>query len=118
MREIKFRFYQPSRKAMITWRFSGDASDLIEEEDWKVMQFTGLLDKNGVEIYEGDIVQYEQFKGDIFWDYSGFMLRINKIVYAIWRDCEVIGNIYEGLHSGESRRQSHSGEMARITETI
>jgi|SRR6187551_2445373 len=145
MRNIKFRFWFPLSKKMIPEDQSNNYyqyryfltldGDLVEhflggvgtsesehiypKDEYHLMQFTGLLDKNGKEIYEGDIVTYRYLSGfaceDDDYKEQGVLMKpavvefnngkyfpIEQYDYcddgfyaSRWFDFEVIGNIYQ-----------------------
>ena len=111
MREIKFRMWNNGTKEMSEPFDLGDLDDglLIPNledtskfriDNCEIMQYTGLKDKNGKEIYEGDIVTRGEIMCYVKFDDKGrFIVFNNKIEEGWWLDTdwEVIGNIYENL---------------------
>lgn len=115
MRNIRFRAWGVNEGRMI---YDYPDSMLMGERDkfarafnsqnYFVMQFTGLLDRNSKEIYEGDIVK-DKFDhiSSVEFDPKDGGWRLchatfpsdTKIISWGLDECEVIGNIYEGLHS-------------------
>lgn len=128
MREIKFRAWNkkynfimiPDIISQKTNRVKYDG-DWYEKNEFELMQYTGLKDKNGKEIYEGDIVKHrdEVIGKDktycVKWYEGEFVRRRNTpmgmqnhyINKSIANKCEVIGNIYENpelLEVGNERQ--------------
>lgn len=126
MREIKFRVWNKQNNSMIPDDFiaidlDGEISeiDMFDDCTWKgtarcknkyiLMQYTGLKDKNGTEIYEGDILEVMSFEGnknicsvtfnDGCFSHVGYLgdLRTYPLRDFLFNGSklEVIGNIYE-----------------------
>ena len=132
MREIKFRAWDKKNKYMDeidgnnlyiadgkiyavregTWAMEGCLLKTDVTEDLELMQYTGLKDKNGVEIYEGDILRVTDEADEVnalnsdtgigavewlnkwgFWNISNIENGLGDILN--WGHVEIIGNIFE-----------------------
>lgn len=103
MREFKFRAWHIKNKSMCFFDFEKMKKDVYQMGHFMsllngdygdvLMQYTGLKDKFGIEIFEGDIIYVE-------YNYLGSMPVVfkqgsfNILKYDIKR-CKVIGNIHE-----------------------
>ena len=127
MREIKFRAWDEKKTIMHkNFQFirSGvDGNDWIifdsdtEKQKWdgnfnpyfaqqfKIMQYTGLKDKNGVDVFEGDILEdYDnQYIGVVSFEKGAFIVTWEgECCNAFeWSGEAVVGNIYEHPHLSE-----------------
>ena len=84
-RVIKFRYWDKEEKKWIPSITFGMASNGVlthgEQARITVMQFTGLNDKNGNEIFEGDILSDEQYES---WEWRGVVKFSYGIFGAEW----------------------------------
>lgn len=116
-REIEFRAWGPNSKTMWNWeQVKGIASNLgwedFNEGERVLMQYTGLKDKNGVKIFEGDLIKNDRGRtGKVVWHELSASFdtewvsdsEFNPAIDAsfgfknsLWKNhVEVIGNIYE-----------------------
>ena len=119
-REIKFRAWLREEKKMVnveTIDFTDKSMQYLEKneiidayllrrvifDDIELMQYTGIKDKNGVEIYEGDLVKIldnvNETICEVRFEYGGYILKNGdlreELLYLEERFMEVVGNIYE-----------------------
>lgn len=115
MREIKFRVWCEARKEMLQIQRHSFKTNKSMPYGWNmqyefdaIMQYTGVLDFNGTEVYEGDIVKLieDRYREDVFESFiagevkfrnGSFYITDGAVSRFRWDDyiVEVVGNIYE-----------------------
>lgn len=116
MKEIKFRAWDKHCRQegleMYSWKeiCESQMNDFFDNHQgrYELMQYTGLKDKNGVEVYEGDIVrgrdsflagfsQKDNLFGVVDFQDGSFVIKNDYVTHYRWMDyeLEVIGNVFE-----------------------
>lgn len=119
-REIKFRAWHKNLKKMFkigqitlekgTWNFEPNDRDFIGmsipfQPSFVLMQYTGLHDKNGKEIYEGDIVGDNKIKWIVKWNKNRMGFSLYPTTEQLYDEMpinvesklgfKILGNIYD-----------------------
>ena len=114
MREIRFRAWDKTLNKIHSWSTIENhftLEELLDDNFFEAMQYTGLKDKNGVEIYEGDILSYFGFEYEVTFEESAFGWSEDGQFYAFAEmaideiaKTKIIGNRYENPELSEGNQ--------------
>jgi len=116
MREIKFRAYDPvlgmcevksiDFDSQTLWVSKDNTLYELSFENSPPIEYTGLKDKNGREIYKGDIIDLGGKNiARVEWVENGFVLVLPFAVFQLHSGGKVIGNIYENPELAPSEEE-------------
>lgn len=142
MREIKFRAWDKGNSKMVdvvsyeknyetkegrydlAWRDAYEDENFLRygmkiEEECEVMQWTGLKDNNGNDIYEGDIIYWEIDNGVGIESYTAIVKWSENLVKEGWSKAykwlvDYIGNYYRGSYDELSTPAAYNDELQVI----
>ncbi len=113
MRELKFRFRCRKTNKIYEWKDCINVmnlGDMFNTLNFESYQFTGLNDKNGKEIFEGDIIKdIHNQVWEIKWDISCFVGEGDGEMFHCFMidEMKVIGNIYENPELLKTTNSGH-----------
>ncbi len=110
MREIKFRAWHKNRKTFLDFYWAvdklGRTFSILDKyvydeftDEIELMQYTGLKDMNGVEIYEGDVVRFvtnvQILESEVTYCHGMFTIKKYGEKIPLFTGLKVIGNRFE-----------------------